>query len=689
MFKAVRYKYLFGLICLVVPLTSKIAWSSEEICEAARYSNLKEPKYLARFEELVKQQSNLNKIDCDGKNLFAVAYDQTREFSYLADVRESRYDNLIILLEYGYNVNQADVNGYAPLHLAALKGDINVIYLLVEWGAKINAKTKDQKTPLHLAVRYGNKEAVNLLLYLGADPNQRNDDQKNPLDVAIYEAYFPERVEILLQHGTQPSGKTLKYLESEGVILYGGHAQIIALVEKYQELTVRALLKGVQKNQLSFNPPPAPPPQLLPEKESVPLYVATSQNDINEVRKLLSQDVNVDAFSGFGFTSLHTAINYGYEKIAELLIEAGANTSLQDSIGNYPLTLARNSPHLTQLLLEKGALVDQKTSGYLETALMNSKNVQVSKLLLAAGADIHYKSEDGYTALSRAVEDENLLLVKFLLKQGADASETNNHGRKLFLDVAGYNKLEIVKLFLAYITPGEINQAFDQAVLVDNSELEDILKHAGANYSDKETLFDEAVKTQGITVVQRLLNEGMDAYLKTERGSENLITSFLCCFPNKYDVQLTKLLLDNGANANLTTKKVGYQNKIHTTTPLITAMEYWIGESSDLIDLLLKYEADVNYRNTFGETALYKAIAKPLLRDYGYLLTKDGYNLELQKSLDDSLETVKLLLDHGADIHVETENGSIEELVSTLKKSDREYIVDFANEVDLLLELDR
>lgn len=222
-------------------------------------------------------------------------------------------------------------------------------------------------------------------------------------------------VEILLQHGAQLSDE--KFDNLKRAIGFGDNAQIVALIEKYRKLR--------DKNLLSFNlPPTVTPPQLVPGQWDSALYVATSHNDINTVRKLLSQGINVDSLAksstGEYETSLYLAIRNGSEEIAKLLIEVGADINLQNSNGIHPLIMAANNLNMTRLLLDKGALVDRKTPESEITALIQSNQIEVSKLLLEKGANINHASEYGYTPLSRAIILNNLPLVNFLIEQGSD-----------------------------------------------------------------------------------------------------------------------------------------------------------------------------------------------------------------------------------------------------------------------------
>jgi ankyrin repeat protein len=358
------------------------------------------------------------------------------------------------------------------------------------------------------------------------------------------------------------------------------------------------------------------------------------------------------------------------------------------------------------------------------TALIWSNQIEVSSLLLKEGANINYASEYGHTPLSRAIILNNLPLVEFLIEHGADVNQRNrgdtplshavdendiklikllldrganpsladHNGWTLFLGIAASNKLEIVKLFLDYVDRDAINQAYDTAVLLGHSELENILKQAGADYFDKEKLFDEAVKSISIKTVRRLLNEGMDTYLKTDKGSDNLIRVFgssIILSQENYELmyELMRLLIDNGANVNDIVK---FSDNLDTyTPPLIYAMDVY-GESFNLVSILLEYRANVNARNNAEETALYKAIAKPLVSGCeNWIWTTSKDKPAHEKCTEDSLKTIKMLLDHGANIDIETKNGSIKDLISEMKQNEREFVVYFANEVELLLDLYR
>ena len=62
--------------------------------------------------------------------------------------------------------------GRMPIHLAALRGETDVIALLCEHGSPLRDADADGTAPLHKALGQGHVEAAQLLLAYGADAKQ-------------------------------------------------------------------------------------------------------------------------------------------------------------------------------------------------------------------------------------------------------------------------------------------------------------------------------------------------------------------------------------------------------------------------------------------------------------------------------------------------------------------------------------
>ncbi|XP_045462999.1 ankyrin repeat domain-containing protein 12 isoform X2 [Harmonia axyridis] len=81
--------------------------------------------------------------------------------------------------------NVTDFAGWTPLHEACNYGWYEIAIKLVQAGANVNAKGLDNDTPLHDAVINGHLNIMKLLIDNGADIHFKNTKGKSPLDVAV------------------------------------------------------------------------------------------------------------------------------------------------------------------------------------------------------------------------------------------------------------------------------------------------------------------------------------------------------------------------------------------------------------------------------------------------------------------------------------------------------------------------
>jgi len=77
---------------------------------------------------------------------------------------------LRLLIEYGADVNTRQFPD-TVLHWAAIKGQAEAAALLIQHGALIDQMNMNGAMPLHLAISYSHKEVITVLLDNGGDPN--------------------------------------------------------------------------------------------------------------------------------------------------------------------------------------------------------------------------------------------------------------------------------------------------------------------------------------------------------------------------------------------------------------------------------------------------------------------------------------------------------------------------------------
>jgi ankyrin repeat protein len=89
--------------------------------------------------------------------------------------------------------------GQTPLHIFAIRGDLEACRTLLEAGADVDVPAEHGFTALHEAVSQGHAEVVALLLEYGSNPNLETEhDFGNAFEMA--EMIHPEVLEVLREH---------------------------------------------------------------------------------------------------------------------------------------------------------------------------------------------------------------------------------------------------------------------------------------------------------------------------------------------------------------------------------------------------------------------------------------------------------------------------------------------------------
>ncbi len=132
-----------------------------------------------------------------------------------------------------------------------------------------------------------------------------------------------------------------------------------------------------------------------------PLHDAAFIGDINEVKRLIAEGIDVNQKDFGGRTPLHLTARYGYPAVAEHLIANGADVDAKDNGGRTPL-------------IEAAAHGD----------------AAVVELLIAKGADVNAKDQDGLTPLQRAVRMGYKNMVQLLKRHGAKGRVTKRSTKK-------------------------------------------------------------------------------------------------------------------------------------------------------------------------------------------------------------------------------------------------------------------
>ena len=395
---------------------------------------------------------------------------------------------------------------------ALLRGDHAALQaVLEEKPAILNDYAANGETLLHSAVAKGDAAAVKFLLGKGADvtKKRRGDDSRNP-------------------YRMQTQGFE-QFIASEA----GGTPLFYAALTGKKDIAAMLLEKGAKADAQSTG-------------GATPLHAAAQRNDA-EMLKILCGGKNkpqLDGKDGTGNSALFYAAAGGHKKAAEYLLQQGASTAPENNIRNTALHVAAKNGHkeMVALLLAHGAdakAVNSRGQSVLDMAIPQYSAhagaalqgyYGAAEALIKGGADIDAQCRDkGQTALHQAAAGGHLPIVKALLNKGADPDITSDDGETALLKAVraargGYN----------YATPGQ-----DAAV--------DLLLHYGASPDIPDgkgmTPLMLACENGRGDLARKLLDCGADVNARAYDGSTPLSGAV-----QSRSTALVKLLLERGAD---------------------------------------------------------------------------------------------------------------------------------------------
>jgi ankyrin repeat protein len=154
------------------------------------------------------------------------------------------------------------------------------------------------------------------------------------------------------------------------------------------------------------------------DKNEESLFKAVGSSNFKKVKQVLTQSVNVNVTDRWGYTPLIRACVYGDIDIAEVLIARGAEVNARTEDGNTAL---------------------------FEASLSQEKK-PLAELLIEKGAYIDIKNKHGDTPLIMATMNGIKEIVELLIAKGADVNATNNMGSNVLSVAWTHGQKEIMRL---------------------------------------------------------------------------------------------------------------------------------------------------------------------------------------------------------------------------------------------------
>ena len=340
--------------------------------------------------------------------------------------------------------------------------------------------------------------------------------------------------------------------------------------------------------------------------------------DESGLRKIVNSGINLNVIHELrDQTPLTCAIQNNWLKGVKILIEAGVDVNQNACAESNPLLCAVsvNNIEMVEMLLQNGAGTN---NAYIGTPLHTSigkGNIQITKILIKAGANVNVTDEEGITTLMLAVLCNNLYLVKTLIEAKADPNIVLWKYNKTALIMAAENGHLDIFEYLLPLTTDEKQREYAFEMLSEG-----MLYRERCNDVITQNLVHYA-RYNDVLGMEELISHGIDLNKFNERGENAL--HIASSFGN---LDVVNLLIEAGADLDIRSmsKRSAVEiatrnNQLKIVTRLIEAGASLAVKDGTLLMLatgckykevakiLIDFGIDINAKDSYGETALEKA----------------------------------------------------------------------------------
>ncbi|KAL1604963.1 hypothetical protein SLS60_004504 [Paraconiothyrium brasiliense] len=375
-----------------------------------------------------------------GANVNAVSVRQSRAPFYKLFYYNPSLEVVKLFLDHGADLHkQSSDSKSSILHVFCVVCDnADVLRELLRRGAKLDAVDQAKETPLHcLMSRFESVpvELVEILIEAGADVNAEDDYSQQPLRELCMTNGSLEAAELLIKAGADVLDEDLSRQTALHTAAANGHVDIVKLlIEKgakidatddrgctplYRACGAKSddsalyMIHNAEKEINKSAKNGKTPLQKAAAKGHHKIVEAIFERCNRDTTVLTSKDIRQR-------TPLHAAARYGRKDVVEYLLQRGVSVTVQDNDGKTPLRACFDD------------WSEARSTDYEAICVLLLETTQITEL--DAGL-LHVAAARG-----------SLLVVKELMKQGADPLAQDEHGWTSIQIAQHFRKEEAVEL---------------------------------------------------------------------------------------------------------------------------------------------------------------------------------------------------------------------------------------------------
>ena len=359
---------------------------------------------------------------------------------------------------------KGDNDGNTALIAAAGEGHAAIVGALLDAEADVNASNGYSVTALMSAAAHGDPSVVHALLEARANVNQKRRGGDGALSFAAANNH-QEIVKTLLDAGADADSINSGLIDA----LKYGNTDLARLLMKrggdVKKIGAEALRRAITRDNIND--------EFGEEVRFIlsldidvngqnsqgfaPLHEAASAGNAAIVKALLAKGADVDLvcecdgyFSARKWTALQMAAMDGSPATIEALVVGGANVHYENTRKSTVLHLVgRGGESVIRLLVGKGADVNAPDiDGETPLMTLSGDDPVPTQVLLDHGADVNARDNDGWTPLMHDSYTFRDASARLLIERKADVNAKNAAGQTALMLAAGRGAIRVVRVLV-------------------------------------------------------------------------------------------------------------------------------------------------------------------------------------------------------------------------------------------------